>query len=59
METNEKEKDESAFREEIRNLIVEWYSNCPHSMKFVSKTIKAYKERFPDDNFMKDVGHDL
>lgn len=55
-----KEKtEEEIFREEMRALIVDWYSACPQSMKFVSNTIKVYKKTFPDDDFMKDVGHHL
>ena len=54
------ENDENQkFREEIRALIVEWYSACPQSMKFVSKTIKTYKNTFPDDDFMKDIDRNL
>lgn len=55
---NENEMNQK-FREDIRSLIVEWYSACPQSMKFVSNTIKTYKNTFPDDNFMKDINHDI
>lgn len=58
MDTKEK-NEEKIFREEMRALIVDWYSACPQSMKFVSNTIQSYKRTFPDDDFMKEVGHDL
>lgn len=59
METKNEKNEDEIFREKMRELIVDWYSSCPQSMKFVSKTIRSYKETFPEDDFMKDVGRDL
>lgn len=51
----EKMSKEEIFREEIRNLIIEWYTNCPKAMMFTTKVIKRYKETFPDDNIMHEI----
>ena len=49
---------EEEFRETVRQMIVEWYSDCPRSVQFVSKVIREYKKSFPDDDFMKDIGNE-
>lgn len=56
---NETKTPEEQFRQNIRNLLIEWYSQCPNSMKFTSNVIKAYKKTFPDDEFMKEVDHGI
>jgi len=47
---------EEEFREKIRNLLIDWYEGCPMPMKFISTVIKEYKETFPDDKFMQEIG---
>lgn len=49
MSDNTQREAEEAFVREVRELLVDWYSNCPHAMKFTTGIIKAYKKNFPDD----------
>jgi hypothetical protein len=56
-DTNQEEKEN--FIKEMRELIIDWYSNCPHAMQFTSKAIRSYKQNFPDDDFMDDVNRNI
>lgn len=56
---DKKQTPEEAFKESIRELIIEWYGNCPHAMKFTSSVIKEFKKTFPDDDFMKEIDRNL
>ena len=43
------------FRNDIRELLKEWYRDCPNKMRVITGLISAYKTRFPNDNFMKEL----
>lgn len=46
---NEETERLQSFKDEIGNLIQEWYEGCPRPLQFVSKVIKSYKEHFGND----------